>query len=160
MATESRRVRPRESLLPAAVAFLLGVVAHAVDQTLFVRAGPIPLLLTAPVVATLVYLRFADATRRQVLTLLAWGFVGSGLAVLAVYLQAVGRELPRAMTETEMVLYDLGLFLWFVVALAAAYAVAARGDGRRDVAALLLGPVVQAAFPLLMVLLVETRIYA
>lgn len=160
MATEPRRVRLRESLVPAAVALLVGTVVHAVDQTLFTRAGPIPLLLTAPVVATLVYLRFADATRRQLLALLAWGLFGTGAAVILVYLQVVGTELPRAMTGLEMVLYDLGLFLWFVVALAAAYAAAATSRGRTAVVALLLGPVIQAAFLLLMVLLVEAGLYA
>lgn len=160
MATESRRVRPSESLLPAAVAFLLGIAAHAVDQALFVRARPIPFLLTAPLVATLVYHRFADPTRRQILALLAWGFLASWLAVFAVYFQAVGTELLRVMTGLEMVLYDLGLFLWFVLALAAAYAFAARNSGRRAVVALLLGPFVQATFSLLMVLLVESGLYA
>lgn len=154
------RVRPRESLVPVVIAFLLGLVIHAVDQALFVRAGPFPILLTAPIVATLTYLRVRNATRRRVFALLAWGFVGSGAAVLGVYLAVVGYELPRALTGLEMVLYDLGMFLWFVLTLAAAYALSAHRRGRSAVVALLLGPVVQAAFALLMVLLVESGLYA
>lgn len=159
MATASRHVRPRESLTPAAVAVLLGTLLHAVDQTLYTRAGPVPILLTTPVVATLVYLHYADATRRQTIALLAWGALGSAAAVLLVYLQVVGRELPRAMTGTEMVLYDLGMFLWFVFALAGAYAMAARNEDRTALVALAVAPLVQAAFPLLMDLLVATGIY-
>lgn len=107
------------------LAFLLGLGIHLIDQALFVRAGPIPILLTAPVVATLVYLRFRDATRRRILALLAWGAVGSGIGVLGLSLSVVNYQLPRAMTDLEMILYDLGMFLWFVLALAAVYAIAA-----------------------------------
>lgn len=146
--------------MPAAVALLLGIALHAVDQALFVRAGPVPILLTAPVVATLLYRRTRGVGRRAALALLAWGLVGSGAAVLAVYAGVVGFELPRALTEFERVLYDLGMFLWFVLALAGAYAVAARTRGRASVAALLLGPVAQAAYALLLRLLVAAGLYA
>ncbi|SDM60460.1 hypothetical protein SAMN04487949_2229 [Halogranum gelatinilyticum] len=161
MATDTgRRFRPQISLASVVVAFLLGTLAHAVDQMLFVRAGPIPLLLTAPVVATLLYVRLRATTRQQVLALLGWGVVGSGLAVLGVYLRVVGYYLPRPLTPTEMVLYDFGMFLWFVLGLSAVYVLAARRTGRTAIATLLLGPVVQALFGFVTVFLVETGLYS
>lgn len=155
-----RRIHPRTSLLPAVTAFLLGFGIHLIDQGLFARAGPIPILLTAPVVATLVYLRFRDATRGRILALLVWGAVGSGIAVLGIYVATVNYQLPRALTDLEMVLYDLGMFLWFVLALAAVYAIAARRRGRGAVGVLLLAPIAQAAFAGVMRLLVALGIYA
>lgn len=161
MATEfSRRFDPRASLTPAAVALLVGLVAHAVDQALFVRAGPVPALVTAPVVATLLYLHLRDATRWQTLLLLAWGAVGSGLGILGVYLVAVGYELPRVLTPVEMVLWDFGLFLWFVLVLGVTYVVTARRRGWTTVATLLLAPVVQATYALFLVALVVTGVCA
>lgn len=161
MSTEfPQRFDPRVSLTPAAIAFLVGLVGHAVDQALFVRAGPVPAVLTAAVVATLLYLHRRDATLWQALALLAWGVVASGLGILGLYLLTVSSELPRALTETEMILYDLGLFLWFVLVLGGAYWSAA-GRGRRTAAvALLLAPVAQAAYALLLVVLVVTGLYA
>lgn len=159
-ATSHRRSNPRRSLIPAILAFLLGLSIHLIDQALFHRAGPIPILLTAPVVATLVYLRFRDATRRRILALLVWGAVGSGIGVLGVYVSIVNYQLPRAMTDLEMSLYDLGMFLWFVLALAALYAIAAKRRDRMEIGLLLVAPIVQAAFSVVMRLLVVLGLYA
>jgi riboflavin transporter FmnP len=135
------------------------VVAHAIEQAVNVRAGPVSVLLTAPVVATLVYLRYRDATRRALLALLAWGVLGTGAAVVVVAIWSIGYYLPRPLTDLEMLGYDFGLFLWFVLTLGAAYAIAARTGGRRAVVALLAGPVAQGAFALLVTLLVEAGLY-
>lgn len=161
MATQPKnRLDPRRSLIPVIVAVLLGLGLHAVDQTLYFRAGPVPILLTAPVVATLGYLYREPATGMvRLIALLAWGGIGSGLGVLGVYLVAVSYELPRPLTSSEMLLFDLGMFLWFVLALTAAYAVAARADGMRAYVALLLGPLLQAAYGLLLVVLVTIGVY-
>lgn len=136
------------------MAFLVGLGLHAVDQAVAFRAGPVPALVTAPVVATLVYRSTARVTTRRLAGLVTWGLVGSGAAVVAVYLTGVSYVLPRPLTGLEQVLYDAGLFLWFVLALTAAYAVAARTGGRRAVLAVACGPLVQAAFALLPVVLV------
>jgi hypothetical protein len=151
-------INPRQSLVPTGVVFLLGLGVHAIEQALFVRAGPIPIVVTAPLVATLLYLWLRDATRARTLVLLAWGAVSSVIAILAVYLLTVSYELPRALTEVEMVLYDLAMFLWFVLALAAVYAFVARRDGPHFLVAL--SPVLQAAFSLSLRVLVALGIYA
>ena len=151
---------PRTLRLLAAAALLVGGLLHTLDQALYARAGPLPLLLTAPVVATLSYLSAREATRRRVFLLVAWGFVGSGVAVLLVYLAVAGHVLPRAMTESEMALYDAGMFLWFVLALAAAYVVAARRRPRETTVAVLLAPVAQSAYGLLLRALVALGLYA
>lgn len=148
------------SLRPAAVVFLLGLLADALDQALFVRAGPLPLLVTAPLVGTLVYVRFRPASTHRLLGLLAWGFAGSGVAGLVVSLRVLGYVRPRQMTGVEMVLYDLAMFLWFVLGLALAYWLAARREGRGGVVYVGLAPVVQASFALVLMVLVETGLYA
>jgi hypothetical protein len=116
--------------------------------------------VTAPAVATLCHLRVRSATRGRILALLGWGVAGSGLGVLGVYVVAVSYRLPRALTAREMVLYDAGMFLWFVVVLAVAYAVAGRVSRRAAVAVLLGAPVAQAAYALVLVLLVEVGLFA
>lgn len=89
---------------------------------------------TAPLVAVLAYARLRPEARvRRLAVLAAWPIVGTGLALLWYFLHAVSYRLPRSMTGSEMVLYDFGMFLWFGVALAAAFAVAARTyDGWRS----------------------------
>lgn len=64
------------------------------------------------------------------------------------------------MTGPEMVLYDFGMFVWFVAGLSVVYAIAARRGRRTAIATLLLGPAVQATFGAFTVLLVETGLYA
>ncbi|WP_255194879.1 hypothetical protein [Halorarius litoreus] len=161
MAAEfARQFDPRTSLTPAVLAFLVGLAGHAVDQSLFVRAGPMPAVLTAAVVATVCYLHRRDTPRLQALALLVWGVVASGAGVLGVYLLTVGDQLPRALTETEIVLYDFGLFLWFVLTLAVAYWVAAGRERRTAAVALLLAPVLQAVYGLLLVALVAIGLFA
>jgi uncharacterized membrane protein YidH (DUF202 family) len=151
----------RRSNAPVAVAFALGLLAHAVDQVLFLRAGPIPILVAGPVVATLAAIRVRQETSLlRALGLLLWGVVGSGGAVLLVYLQAVSMELPRPLSGTEMVLFDLGMFLWFVGVLAAGYAHAAHQQSRPAVGIMALLPVVQAAYGLALGLLVGLGVYA
>lgn len=148
---------PRESSLPILVVFVGGVLMHAVDQFLHLRAGPIPILVTAPTVASLAFLYSRPNTSlRRVGLLLLWGFIGTGLAVIAVALHAISYQLPRAMTELEMVLYDLGMFLWFVFSLAGAYRAAARVTERNGylLAVILVGPIVQVGWALVVVLAV------
>jgi hypothetical protein len=60
-----------------------------------------------------------------------------------------------------MVLYDLGLFLWFVLSLAGAYAVVARRVDRNRyvLAGVLAGPLLQFAWILLVVALAEASRY-
>lgn len=108
--TLGRRVHPRTSLLPALAALLVGLLLHAIDQSTAFRVGPVPILVTAPVVATLCYLRVREASWKRILGLLGWGVASSGLGVLGVYVVAVSYRLPRALTGPEMALYDLGLF--------------------------------------------------
>lgn len=155
MVLELRRdLHPRESLFPALAALIAGIILHAIDQALAFRAGPIPILLTAPIVGTLVYLHFRDVTMRWIIGLAVWGFVGSGIAVIGVYLRVVNVILPRSLTESEMVLYDFGMFLWFVCALAAVYALAAHSPRRRAVGLVLISPIAQAAFGALITLFI------
>lgn len=153
------RPHVRPSLTPAAVAFVGGLLLHAVEQALFLRAGPLPALVTAPVVATLAYLRFQPTTYRGVVALTVWGVLSSAGGVALLYLATVNYTLPRVMTEWEMVAYDLGLFCWFVLSLAGVYVLAARMN-RRERLVLSLAPVVQGAFAVTMRLLVATGIYA
>lgn len=149
----------REALLPV-LTFLVGLSLHGIDQTLHFRAGPIPALVTAPLVAGLTYRYFQpDTTIRRLVVVVGWGAVGSGLSLLGVYLHATSYQLPRAMTELEMVLYDLGLFLWFVLALTSAYALGARVAGRYRLVALLSGPLLQAAWVLVIVFVVEVGLF-
>ncbi|MFC7078675.1 hypothetical protein [Haloarcula halophila] len=151
----------RRSNVPVAVAFLLGLVAHAVDQLLFLRAGPIPILVAGPVVATLLFARVRPRTPPlQTVGLLLWGAAGSGIAVLLVYVQAVSMELPRPLSGTEMVLFDVGMFCWFVGVLAAGYAHAAGQRPDRAVALLAVLPILQAAYVLGLGVLVVLGVYA
>jgi hypothetical protein len=161
-----RTLDPRRSMLPAALAFLAGLVYHTVDQYLFFRAGPIPILVTAPTVAVLAYVAIAPGVSgRRIVGLLAWGGVGSGLAILTYFLVGVSYRLPRTPSGREMVLFDLVVFLWFVGALTASYAAAASIESaagvrdRRPLAAIIAGPVLQATFILLVVALIEARRY-
>lgn len=152
------RFNPRDSVLPVLLVFLGGLSLHVVDQLLNFRAGPVPILVTAPAVAVLAYLHYRPNTNyRSLGLLLAWGFVGTGLAILAVVLHAISYQLPRAMTEPEMILYDLGLFLWFVLSLSGAYTMAARTTERKryPVAMALAGPILQAGWGLVVILVVE-----
>lgn len=155
------RLNPRYSMFPAMLA-ISGGLLHGIDQLLYFRAGPIPILVTAPVVAVLTYLRMRPETGyRRLRGLLVWGLLGSGFAVLGVYLLASSHQLPRPMTEPEMVLYDFGLFLWFVLALTGAYGVAARTDRTLPAtAAILAGPALQLAWTLFGLLIVESGLYA
>lgn len=162
MSERRRRTQARKSLVPVAVAFGLGLVAHLVDQFLFVRAGPVPILVTAPVTATLLYLHLRAASYRRIAALVVWGFIGTGAAMIGVYLGVVNYYLPRSLTSAEMVVYDLGLFLWFVASLTVTYGMAARIDGRpsRTTAILLSAPLVQVAWVGIVRLVVETGLYA
>jgi hypothetical protein len=153
------RLHPRRSLAPLGVAFLLGLAVHAVDQLQHVRAGPVPILLTAPVVATLGYLHSRpDTGWKRLVVLLAWGFVGSGLAILGTYTTTGSYQLPRLLTDSELVLVDLGLFLWFVLVLTAGYVLGARTDSRWSIAALLAAPAVQSTFGFVLIALLEASV--
>lgn len=160
--TLGERYDPRDSHLPVGLTFLGGLLIHAIDQLLHFRAGPIPILITAPSVAVLAYLYVRPETRiRWLVVLLCWGAVGSGLALLGVFLLGSSYQLPRSMTDQELVLFDLGSFLWFVVTLAGAYAVAARriDSTRGMVAATLTGPLLQFAWMPVFIVLVEVGQY-
>lgn len=158
---------PRRSISPAVVAFFGGLLAHGIDQFLSFRAGPIPILATAPVVAVLAYVAIhPEVSRRRVLALLSWGAVGSGLAILAFFVIGVQYQLPRPLTGLEMVVLDFAMFLWFVGTLTAAYVAAAsiesttRTGNRRSIVAIIAGPVLQATFVLLVVVLGEIGAYS
>lgn len=150
----ANRVDPRVSRLPVLFVFLAGLLAHGVDQMLHFRAGPVPLVVVSPAVSVLAYLHVRPETRpRWLVVLLCWGAVGSGVAVIGVYLVATSYRLPRPMSEPELVLFDLGLFLWFVLSLAGVYALAARSGGRvrRGLDPVLFGPVLQFAWILVVI---------
>lgn len=162
MASVRRRLDPRYSPAPVPGASLFGLVLHALFQATAFRDGPVPITVTAPLVAVLAYARLRpEAGVRLLAGLAAWAIVGTGLALMGYILHAVSYRLPRSMSGSEMVLYDVGTFLWFVVALTAAYAVTARTyDGWRVAVAAGAGPLVQAAWLLLVIVLVETGAYA
>lgn len=158
MGTIRQRLDPRYSPSSALLSFSGGLGIHVLDQALHFRAGPVPILVTAPLVAVLTYLHLRPETgKRRMAIFVGWGFVGTGLALLGFVLHALSFELPRAMTEPELIVYDLGLFLWFVLSLTVAYSLAARANGRdrREVAAILSGPVLQLGGILLLSLLLE-----
>jgi len=69
----ARKLGQRISLAPATVAVTLGLVAHVIDQFLYPRAGPVPMLVTAPAVATLLYLHLQPTTYRRIAALALWG---------------------------------------------------------------------------------------
>lgn len=155
-----RRLYPGTGLLPAVAVVLGGLLLHAVDQMPSFRAGPVPILVTAPIVATLVYLSVRRTPARRAFGLLTWGVVGSGLGVLGYYLVGVSYQLPRALTDWGLIVADHGMFLRFVHALAAVYGVAARLPRWTAVAALLSAPVVQATFAVALIVLVELGRFA
>ncbi|WP_152041919.1 hypothetical protein [Salinigranum salinum] len=135
---------PRRSALPATAVFALGLGLFLLDATSNPRPGPVAYLLTPTPVAVLLYVRDRPTTgRRRLLALGAWGFVGTTAAGLLTVLVALGTRLPRPYEAWEFFLLDLGVFLWFVVALAGAFVVAARQHGRRERLALAAGPVAQ-----------------
>lgn len=157
-----RRLDPRRSSLSVASAFLCGSGLHVADQAANFRAGPIPILVTAPLVATLTYVHLRPETGpKRAAVLLGWGFVGSGAAVVGYALYALSTRLPRPMTDAEMMAYDFGLFLWFVASLTAAYAVAARASDRslRAWVAVLSGPFLQLAWILVTALSIAAGLY-
>jgi hypothetical protein len=134
-------------VVPLLAALAAGLVVHAVNQSLSLRAGPVPILLAASVVGVLVSLRARPATSLpRAAALLCWGVLAAGLGVLGVYLWVVGYWLPRPLTGAEAVAFDLAMFCWFVAAAAVTAALAARSGGRRGGLLLLATPVVQAAF--------------
>lgn len=160
MAPGRDRLSPKRSILPVVLAFLGGLLVHVVDQGLNFRAGPVPVLVTAPVVAVLGYVRVRpDVTTRRLAVLTGWGFVGSGVALLGVYVFATSYQLPRPMTDPELVLYDLGLFCWFVLALTGAYVLAARTIDRYAWAAISAGPLAQFSWMPAVVFAIEVGQY-
>lgn len=151
---------PRRQYAPALLVFVVGFALHAIDQVANPRAGPVPVLVTAPLVACLAYVAAsAQVDRRRFGFLVLWSFVGTGLALLAVVAVATTEYLPRALADPEQVLWDTALFVWFVVALALPYAVAARWDGRKASALIVAGPVLQALYAGLLALLVRYGVY-
>jgi len=157
-----RRPDPRHAPRPVVLAAAAGLVLHGIDQALGFRAGPVPVLVTAPAVAALAYRRVRpETTGRRLGLLLGWGIVGSGLAILGVFVLGTSYRLPRPMTDAELVAYDLGLFVWFVLSLTAAYALAARTPDRtRRALAVAAGPVAQVAWLPLVALAFEVGRYA
>jgi hypothetical protein len=140
----SRLVDPRLSVIPALVVFGLGLVLFLVDSTLNPRPGPVLYLLTPTPVALGLYVRLRPTTGQpRLLGLAVWGFAGTTAAGLLTILVAIGTRLPRPYEAWEFFLLDLGVFLWFVLALSGAFVVAARTQGWRSRAALAAGPVAQ-----------------
>lgn len=131
-------------MVPALVAFTLGLGLFLVDAALNPRPGPIAYLLTPTPVALLLYVRIRPTSgRRRLLLLASWGFLGTTAAGLLTILVAIGTRLPRPYEMWEFFLLDFGVFLWFVLALSGAFVAAARTRGRRSRVALLAGPTAQ-----------------
>ena len=152
--TPPRSLDPRRSALPAGLVFLIGLGALLLDATTHPRPGPVAYLLFPTPVAVLSYLRVRPgASRRRLLGLAAWGYVGTTAAGLLTVLLAIGTRLPRPHEAWEFLLLDAGVFCWFVLALSAAYVAAARSHGSRSTAALVAGPFAQFGGFLLLVLL-------
>lgn len=142
----SQLADPRLSVIPAVVVFVLGLGLFLVDATVSVRPGPLAYLLTPTAVALLLYLRGRPTTSKGRLVALAiWGLVGTAAAGLLTIIVAIGTRLPRPYEAWELFLLDLGVFVWFVLALSGAFAVAARTRGWRSLIALLAGPIAQVA---------------
>jgi hypothetical protein len=87
------------------------------------------------------------------LALAAWGYAGTTGAGRLTILLALGTRLPRPYDAWELLLLDVGVFCWFVLALTAAFVVAARGRDIRSTAALAAGPIAQFVGFLALVLL-------
>lgn len=142
--TVTRLLDPRQSIVPALVISSVGLVLFLVDATVNPRPGPVLYLLTPTPVALAVYVRLRPTTgHRRLLTLAGWGFAGTTAAGLLTVLVVLGTRLPRPYEAWEFFVLDLGVFLWFVLALTAAFVAAARTRGWRSNAALVLGPVAQ-----------------
>ena len=140
----SRLADPRRSAVPTVVVFALGLGLFLVDATGNVRPGPVAYLLTPTPVALALYVRLRPTTGwRHLVVLATWGLLGTTAAGLLTILVAIGTRLPRPYETWEFFLLDLGVFLWFVLALSGAFVVAARTEGRRSRAALAAGPVAQ-----------------
>lgn len=155
------RADPRTSLLPATVAVLAGLLGHAVDQLLFFRAGPVPIVVAGAVIAPLVALRYRPAMGAvRLVALGAWAALVSGVGVVLVYIQALSRDLPRPLSGPEMVVFDLGMFLWFVLALAGCSALAVRRSNPKALLVLAAAPAVQGAYGLVLPVLVAVGIYS
>lgn len=148
---------PRRSVVPALLIWLAGLVVFLVDSTVNPRPGPVLYLLTPTPVALALYVRHRPtAESRRLLALAVWGFTGTTAAGLLTVLLAIGTRLPRPYEAWEFFVLDLGIFLWFVAALAGAFVAAARTQGLRSIAALALGPVAQlSGFVLVVVLTAE-----
>jgi hypothetical protein len=135
---------PRQSELPAVAALVGGLGLFLLDSASNPRPGPLAYLLVPTPVALLLYVRLRPATEPHRLVALAvWGFVGTTVAGLVTVLVAMGTRLPRPYEAWEFFVLDLGVFLWFVLALSAAFVAAARTHGPRAVVALAAGPVAQ-----------------
>jgi hypothetical protein len=72
-----------------------------------------------------------------------WELLGTAVAGLLTVVVALGTRLPRPYEAWELFLFDLGTFLWFVLALSLAFVVAARTRGARATAAFVAGRVAQ-----------------
>ena len=134
--------------------FLVGLGALLLDAATHPRPGPVAYLLFPTPVAVLAYLRVRPETaRRRLLGLVAWGYAGTTAAGLLTVLLAIATRLPRPYEAWESLLLDAGVFCWFVLALTAAFVVAAQTRGPRATAALAAGPAAQFGGFLALVLL-------
>lgn len=135
---------PRQSVVPACAAFCVGVALFLVDAAVNPRPGPVAYLLTPTPVALLLYRRLRPtAGRRRLVAVAVWGLLGTAVAGLLTVVVALGTRLPRPYEAWELFLFDLGTFLWFVLALSLAFVVAARTRGARATAAFVAGRVAQ-----------------
>lgn len=153
---------PRQSVFPVPLAFIIGLALHFVDQALNFRAGPVPIAIAAPLVAVFTYIYLQPNTwPRRFAVVSVWAVFGTGIALVGHALHSLSYRLPRPLTEPEMLLFDLGTFLWFVFALTIAYAVAARtNDETRAWIAIAAGPLLQLLWTLSFRLLVAAGLYA
>lgn len=159
LSATSRLLDPHRSRAPALLVAALGLGGFLVDATLHLRPGPLAYLLVPTPVAGLLYLRERPSTgHRRLVGLTVWGLAGTTAAGLLTILVALATRLPRPYEAWEFFLLDLGVFCWFVVALAGAFVVAARTRGRRAAVALAAGPVAQFGGYLLTALLTAEEI--
>lgn len=146
----------RRRSTPVFLVFAVGFGLFAIDQVANPRAGPVPVLVTAPLIASLAYVRNSDGVdRRQFGFLVLWSFLGTALALLFVVAYVQSGRLPEPATDVDRVVWDTGLFLWFVLALSAAYGLSARWDGKRAGATAVVGPLLQAAYVVILTVLVD-----
>lgn len=153
MSTEDRHLEPRTALRSAVGLAAVGVGVHLAFAAAGRRAIPITLLAFAPPVAawrTSASGRPPASGASQGSSCGASSRTGIAFVVVFVVVQDYS-HVPHERSAYELFRFDLDLYLWFVLALAGAYAAAARAGGRRALAALAAAPVARVVVPVALV---------